>query len=367
MSDPDEQVRLLSTSTFAALVKMVPLEAGIPDPPGFSPELLAKRDDERKFLMQLLDGSKAEQYQVPIEIKADLRQYQKDGVSWLAFLAKYQLHGILCDGKPLMTWREVALITDMGLGKSLQSICIIGSKHHERAERHRLTGSVDSAHLPSLIVCPPTLCGHWYHEILKFTDYLKPVQYTGSSSQRASLRSKLNDPTTDVIIASYETIRADIDILSKVNWLYCVLDEGHIIKNPKTKLSAAIKQLKAQHRLLLSGTPIQNNVLELWSLFDFLMPGFLGNERVFNDRFSKPILADRDGKATPKERELGEWIVVFVYSLLTDSNISPRGTAQTGSPFPPSSTQRGCFVRPTTKDHSGLPLRTLRYSKEVIR
>ena len=98
MSDPDEQVRLLSTSTFAALVKMVPLEAGIPDPPGFSAELLAKRDDERKFLMQLLDGSKAEQYQVPIDIKADLRQYQKDGVSWLAFLAKYQLHGILCDG-----------------------------------------------------------------------------------------------------------------------------------------------------------------------------------------------------------------------------------------------------------------------------
>ena len=99
MSDPDEQVRLLSTSTFASLVKMVPLEAGIPDPPGFSPELLAKRDDERQFLMQLLDGSKAEQYQVPIEIKADLRQYQKDGVSWLAFLAKYQLHGILCDGE----------------------------------------------------------------------------------------------------------------------------------------------------------------------------------------------------------------------------------------------------------------------------
>jgi TATA-binding protein-associated factor len=106
MSDPDEQVRLLSTSTFAALVKMVPLEAGIPDPPGFSLELLAKRDEERKFLMQLLDGSKAEQYQVPIEIKADLRQYQKDGVSWLAFLAKYQLHGILCDGTSALSLLE---------------------------------------------------------------------------------------------------------------------------------------------------------------------------------------------------------------------------------------------------------------------
>ncbi|KAK8854899.1 hypothetical protein IAR55_003638 [Kwoniella newhampshirensis] len=287
MSDPDEHVRLLSTSSFASLVKMVPLEAGIPDPPGFSLELLAKRDEERKFLMQLLDGSKAEQYEIPVKVEAELRQYQKDGVSWLAFLAKYQLHGILCD--------------DMGLGKSLQSICIVASKHHERAERHKRTGSVDSAHLPSLIVCPPTLTGHWYHEILKFTPHLCPLQYTGSASERAAIRS--NFSSYDVVISSYESIRSDIPELSKINFLYCVLDEGHIIKNAKTKLSVAVKQIQAQHRLLLSGTPIQNNVLELWSLFDFLMPGFLGNERVFNDRFSKPILADRDGKATPKERE----------------------------------------------------------------
>ena len=109
--------------------------------------------------------------------------------------------------------------------------------------------------------------------------------------------------TSDIVIASYETVRSNIDYLSQIDWLYCVLDEGHIIKNSKTKLSSAIRQLKAQHRLLLSGTPIQNNVLELWSLFDFLMPGFLGSERGFNDRFSKPILADKDGKASPKERD----------------------------------------------------------------
>jgi TATA-binding protein-associated factor len=184
------------------------------------------------------------------------------------------------------------------------SICIIGSKHHERAVKHKATSSVDSAHLPSLIVCPPTLIGHWYYEILKFTDYLKPLQYTGTAPQRAALRPTL--AKYDVIITSYEAVRADIAELSQVDWLYCVLDEGHIIKNTKTKLSAAVKQLKAQHRLLLSGTPIQNNVLELWSLFDFLMPGFLGSERVFNDRFSKPVLADRDGKATPREREQGD-------------------------------------------------------------
>lgn len=267
--------------------------------------------------MQLLDGSKAEQYEIPIPIKADLRQYQRDGVSWLAFLAKYQLHGILCDGEfrlclPLFCRLHAdALRLDMGLGKSLQSICIVGSKHHERAAKFAQSGSVDSAHLPSLIVCPPTLTGHWYYEIKKFTDHLTPFQYTGTAAERAHLRSRINHPTTDVVIASYESVRADIQELSKVNWLYCVLDEGHIIKNSRTKLSAAVKQIKAQHRLLLSGTPIQNNVLELWSLFDFLMPGFLGNERVFNDRFSKPILADRDGKATQREREVGKWCLSF--------------------------------------------------------
>lgn len=287
MSDSDESVRLLATSTFASLVKMVPLEAGIPDPPGFSPELLAKRDEERRFLAQLLDGSRAEQYSLPIKIKADLRQYQKDGVSWLAFLAKYQLHGILCD--------------DMGLGKSLQTICIVGSMHHKRAARFQATKSVDSAHLPSLIVCPPTLTGHWYHEIAKFTDDLRAVQYVGNAVQRAALRPSLSQ--YDVVITSYEAVRNDIADLGRMNFLYCVLDEGHVIKNPKTKLTQAVKLVRAQHRLLLSGTPIQNNVLELWSLFDFLMPGFLGSERTFNDRFSKPILADRDGKATPKERE----------------------------------------------------------------
>ena len=191
----------------------------------------------------------------------------------------------------------------MGLGKSLQSICIIGSKHHERAAKHRQSGSVDSAHLPSLIVCPPTLTGHWYYEISKFTSDLTAIQYVGNANQRAYLRSKLNKH--DVVITSYETVRADIDYLGQIDWLYCVLDEGHIIKNAKTKLSAAVKQIRAQHRLLLSGTPIQNNLLELWSLFDFLMPGFLGTERQFQDKFGKPVMADREGKASAKEREAG--------------------------------------------------------------
>jgi len=118
MSDPDDDIRSTATNTFASLVKMVPLEvsngcsrswhpaniiqAGLPDPPGFSEELLRRRDEERQFLAQLLDGSKVEQYVLPVKIKAELRKYQQEGINWLAFLAKYQLHGILCDGQSLM-------------------------------------------------------------------------------------------------------------------------------------------------------------------------------------------------------------------------------------------------------------------------
>ncbi|KDR81493.1 hypothetical protein GALMADRAFT_239466 [Galerina marginata CBS 339.88] len=281
MSDPDEAIRSTATNVFASLVKMVPLEVGLPDPQGFPLELLERRDTEREFLSQLLDGSKVGQYVLPVTIKAELRKYQQEGVNWLAFLAKYQLHGILCD--------------DMGLGKTLQSICILTSKQFERADRHQKTNSPDSVHLASLIICPPTLTGHWYYEIQKYTDTLRPILYTGNSKERSRLLPKLQ--TYDVVITSYEVVRNDIANLEGQKWLYCILDEGHVIKNSKTKLTRAVKNIQAQHRLILSGTPIQNNVLELWSLFDFLMPGFLGTETSFNERFGKPILANRDGKA----------------------------------------------------------------------
>ncbi|CAL1703532.1 unnamed protein product [Somion occarium] len=285
MSDPDDDIRSTATNTFASLVKMVPLEAGLPNPPGFSEDLLRRRDEERQFLTQLLDGSKVQEYHIPVLIKAELRKYQQEGVNWLAFLAKYQLHGILCD--------------DMGLGKTLQSICILASKHFERAERHKQTKSPDSVHLPSLIVCPPTLTGHWYYEILKYTENLRPMLYTGNSRERCRLLPKFK--SHDVVITSYEVVRNDINSLQDLNWHYCILDEGHIIKNAKTKLTKAVKSIRANHRLILSGTPIQNNVLELWSLFDFLMPGFLGTESTFNERFSKPILSNRDGRAKTGE------------------------------------------------------------------
>lgn len=191
----------------------------------------------------------------------------------------------------------------MGLGKTLQSICILASKHHERAERHLATKSLDSVHLPSLIVCPPTLTGHWKHEIKTYAKNLRCVIYTGMKIDRERLAATLSN--YDAVIMSYDIVRNDIDILGQQEWHYCILDEGHIIKNGKTKLTKAVKSIRAIHRLLLSGTPIQNNVLELWSLFDFLMPGFLGSEKAFNDRFGKPIAASRDAKSSSKEQEAG--------------------------------------------------------------
>lgn len=289
MSDSDNDVRLIATTTFATLVKLVPLEAGIPDPPGFPQKLLEGRERERKFIAQMLDVRKVEPFTVPVAIKAELRSYQQEGVNWLAFLNRFQLHGILCD--------------DMGLGKTLQTLCIVASDHHMRAEEFAKTQNPDHRRLPSLIVCPPTLSGHWQQEIATYAPFLTCLGFVGPASERARLRDQLGK--TDIVITSYEVCRNDIELLAPFNWNYCVLDEGHLIKNPRAKTTLAVKRLASNHRLILSGTPIQNNVLELWSLFDFLMPGFLGTEKVFLDRFAKPIAASRFSKSSSKEQEAG--------------------------------------------------------------
>ncbi|ERT01495.1 hypothetical protein HMPREF1624_02745 [Sporothrix schenckii ATCC 58251] len=289
MSDSDNEIRLISTTSFATLVKLVPLEAGIPDPPGLSKELLAGRDRERTFISQLLDPKKVESFTIPVAIKAELRSYQQEGVNWLHFLNKYHLHGILCD--------------DMGLGKTLQTICIVASDHHQRAEEFEKTGAPDVRRMPSLVVCPPTLSDHWAQEIRTYAPFLSVAAYIGSPVERKALKDSLGK--TDIVITSYDVCRNDIEVLENHSWNYVILDEGHLIKNPRTKISMAVKKLASNHRLILTGTPIQNNVLELWSLFDFLMPGFLGAEKVFMDRFAKPIAASRFSKASSKEQEAG--------------------------------------------------------------
>jgi TATA-binding protein-associated factor len=170
MSDPDESVRFISTNAFAQLVKLAPLEAGVPNPPEFTSEWIERKNSERKFIGQLIGSEKVEEFELPVKIAAELRSYQKEGVSWLAFLNRYGLHGILCD--------------DMGLGKTLQSICIITADHYFRNQKFQETGSPDFAHCPSLIVCPSPLTGHWYFEIKKYADFIKSVIYIGDRTER---------------------------------------------------------------------------------------------------------------------------------------------------------------------------------------
>lgn len=291
MSDPDKTVRLLSTHCFATLIQLMPLDgpvtttgSGMINIPILSEKLQIRKAKDKEFLECLFSPRKIPDFHVPVPINAELRGYQQSGVNWLWFLNKYKLHGILAD--------------DMGLGKTLQAICILAGDHHERQ-------AAKETNIPSLVICPPTLTGHWVYEVNKFLtkEYMRPLHYVGFPHEREKLRSKV--ATHNLVIASYDIVRKDIAFFSTVHWNYVVLDEGHIIKNGKTKCSQAMKQLVANHRLILSGTPIQNNVLELWSLFDFLMPGFLGTEKQFASKFSRPILASRDAKSSAKEQEAG--------------------------------------------------------------
>jgi TATA-binding protein-associated factor len=284
MSDPDGSVRQTVTHSFAALVPLLPLSKGASLPGGLSERLSSSAEDVQ-FLEQLLDNSQIDDFKLNIDLSVELRRYQQEGINWLAFLRRFKLHGILCD--------------DMGLGKTLQASAMVASDIAESRARN------DEKDPTSLIICPSTLVAHWEYEIEKYIDgsIMKPLQYVGSSQDRVTLRSQFDK--FNVIITSYDIIRKDIDFLGNIPWNYCVLDEGHIIKNSRSKITSAVKQLKAQHRLILSGTPIQNNVLELWSLFDFLMPGFLGTEKQFQATYGKPLLAAKDSKCSAKDAEAG--------------------------------------------------------------
>eukprot|EP00474_Spongospora_subterranea_P005158 CRZ05616.1 hypothetical protein [Spongospora subterranea] len=285
MTDPVAKIREIASLSFAAAVRLMPLEAGVADPTGMSSEFRLRRVQQREFISQLLDGTKIADYVIPVNIRAELRRYQQEGVNWLSFLQKFNLHGILCD--------------DMGLGKTLQTVCILASSVSERRRSNQEV-------LPTLVICPSTLIHHWVEEIGKFCDAadLSGVAYDGSASLRALTRSKvLSNVGDNVVVMSYQVWRSDLSYLSSVRWNYCVLDEGHIIKNPKSKLTEAIKLVRANHRLVLSGTPIQNVVTDLWSIFDFLMPGYLGSSSYFNSKFSKPISLGNSSKASDKDQE----------------------------------------------------------------
>jgi len=241
------------------------------------------------FLAKLADFQKIEGVPLPESVRPGvvLRPYQKHGYDWLAFLHRFGLNGILAD--------------DMGLGKTLQCLAIIRRAREMSVER-----------LPSLIICPTSVVNNWRSEAYKFFEDFDVFTYTGTKRQdilrrvRRLSRPVLRDSTCVLVITSYDVARRDHELLGEVSWLYVVVDEGHNIKNPDAVRTKAIKTLNGRHKLALTGTPLQNSLEELWSLFDFAMPGFLGTRTQFRDRYGRSGKINWDevhgGKEPLKER-----------------------------------------------------------------
>jgi superfamily II DNA or RNA helicase len=192
-----------------------------------------------------------------------LRPYQRQGVAWLQFLRENKFGGILAD--------------EMGLGKTLQTLAFIYSCHANR----KLSG-------PVLIVCPTSLVFNWLAEAKKFTPGLKAVALHGAG------RHQRFEDMGDLVITSYALIRRDAERYRELEFDTLVLDEAQHIKNRQTQNALAVKAVRAGHRLVLTGTPMENSVLDLWSILDFLMPGYLGSATDFRERYELPITRDKD-------------------------------------------------------------------------
>jgi superfamily II DNA or RNA helicase len=201
------------------------------------------------------------------DLDAVLRPYQKQGVAWLRFLRANGFGGILAD--------------EMGLGKTLQTLA------HLRSLKGQ--GS-DAAKRPHLIVCPTSLVFNWLAEAGKFTPELKVLALHGPDRHPGFARIA----EQDVVVTSYALLRRDAERYRGLEFDTVVLDEAQHIKNRQTQNAQAVKAVKAQHRLVLTGTPLENSVLDLWSIFDFLMPGYLGSAQDFRDRYELPIAKSQD-------------------------------------------------------------------------
>ena len=203
--------------------------------------------------------------EAPTEFLATLRPYQQDGFEWLQFLREQELGGVLAD--------------DMGLGKTIQTLCHL---HYEKEQ-----GRAD---LPSLILAPKSVVPNWVKEAKKFAPSLKVLELQGTNRKKYYQVLRYSD----LVVTSYPVLLRDAEELLNQPFHFVVLDEAHTIKNTSSQVTKVAYKIDARHRLCLSGTPIENNLGELWSLFHFLMPGYLGSEESFNRCFRAPIEKDRD-------------------------------------------------------------------------
>ncbi|TXK85062.1 DEAD/DEAH box helicase [Paenibacillus sp. N3.4] len=228
------------------------------------------------LLRQLGQPSELQELAVPKELRAELRGYQREGFTWLSFLRKFGLGACLAD--------------DMGLGKTVQFITYL---LHHRAE----------SEYPALLICPTSVLGNWQKELTRFAPDLKVYLHYGKGRlSGAALSHAL--ASTDVVLTSYTTALMDQETLQETPWSSLCLDEAQNIKNAQNKQSAAIRTLTANHRIALTGTPIENRLSELWSIYDFLNPGYLGNQRGFQHRFANPIEKHQDEERTAQLQKL---------------------------------------------------------------
>ncbi len=217
----------------------------------------------QELVTTLTGNQPVEAIAAPASFKGQLRPYQERGVGWLSFLQQWGLGACLAD--------------DMGLGKTVQMIALL----LHLKEQQTLTA-------PILLICPTSVLGNWEREVHRFGPSLKVRVHHGPDRPQGTALAKLMEKT-DLLVTSYALVQRDLKSLKAIEWLGLVLDEAQNIKNADAKQSKAVRELEADFRIALTGTPVENRLSELWSIMDFLNPGYLGPQNFFRRRFAMPI------------------------------------------------------------------------------
>lgn len=263
---------------------------------------LFQRDEAYGMMVRDLKTAQSVSYAVPAVLEKTLREYQKIGYTWMRTLARYHFGGILAD--------------DMGLGKTLQVIALLTAFYQEKTEQKAAgnEGSESELPLPSLIVCPASLVYNWGQEFARFSPGIRVLLIAGTAKERQEqLEEQMRMEASEgaqVIITSYDLLKRDRAAYLGRTFEYEIIDEAQVIKNAKTQGAKAVKEISANARFALTGTPVENRLSELWSIFDFLMPGFLYSYRKFRERYELPIVKNQDPEAlTALRRMTGPFVL----------------------------------------------------------
>jgi SNF2 family DNA or RNA helicase len=239
------------------------------------PDIIMTKENSFKEIIRDINEASDTDFVEPNEMKDVLRSYQITGFKWLKTLEKYNFGGILAD--------------DMGLGKTIQIIALLIDAKKNKQDT-------------SIVVCPSSLYINWQKEISRFAPELTTLIISGSAEEREVLIKKASK--YDVIITSYDLLKRDIEKYEKTSFKYVIADEAQYIKNNNTKNAKALKKLNSEIRFALTGTPMENSLSELWSIFDFVMPGYLFSYKRFREEFESPIIKDDSKEAMSRLQSL---------------------------------------------------------------